>query len=96
MAREKGIENEKVNQFVFDALFVTITNANFDYDAIVEKVKKGLKIREEIKNQFINAGGFYQRNYMVVRFGQQILLKNLNGNLKLLVYYQSKTKTYVR
>ena len=57
MAREKGIENEKVNQFVFDALFVTITNANFDYEAIVEKVKKGLKIREEIKNQFVNAGG---------------------------------------
>jgi hydroxylamine reductase len=57
LAREKGIENEKVNQFVFDSLFVTITNANFDYDAIVAKVRNGLKLREEIKNQFLNAGG---------------------------------------
>ncbi len=57
LAREKGVENEKVNHFVFDALFVTITNANFDYDAIVAKVRSGLKLREEIKNQFLNAGG---------------------------------------
>ncbi|MDD3739741.1 MAG: hydroxylamine reductase [Bacteroidales bacterium] len=57
LARQKGVENAKVNQFVFDSLFITITNANFDYDAIVEKVKQGLKIREEIKNEFLKAGG---------------------------------------
>ncbi|MDD3860670.1 MAG: hydroxylamine reductase, partial [Bacteroidales bacterium] len=57
LARQKGVENAKVNQFVFDSLFITITNANFDYDAIVEKVKQGLKIREEIKNEFLKVGG---------------------------------------
>ncbi len=57
MARAKGIESEKVNHFIFDSLFVTITNANFDYNAIVAKVKNGLKIREEIKNEFLKAGG---------------------------------------
>jgi len=57
LARQKGVENAKVNQFIFDSLFVTITNANFDYDAIVAKVKQGLKIREEIKNEFLKAGG---------------------------------------
>jgi hydroxylamine reductase len=56
IARANGIESEKVNHFVFDALFVTITNANFDYDAIVAKVKNGLKVREEIKNELIKAG----------------------------------------
>jgi hydroxylamine reductase len=56
IARANGIESEKVNQFVFDALFVTITNANFDYDAIVAKVKNGLTVREEIKNELIKAG----------------------------------------
>lgn len=56
IARANGIESEKVNHFVFDALFVTITNANFDYDAIVAKVKNGLKVREELKNELIKAG----------------------------------------
>lgn len=62
LAREKGIENDAVNQFVFDALFTTITNANFDYDAIIAKVRNGLKLREEIKNQFVNAGGQIPQN----------------------------------
>ena len=57
MAREKGIVSKKVDHFVFDALFTTITNANFDYDVIVSKVRQGLNVRNEIMNEFINAGG---------------------------------------
>ena len=36
---------------------MTITNANFDYDRFVEKIREGLKLREEIRNEFIKAGG---------------------------------------
>lgn len=57
LAREKEIVSEKINHFVIDALFTTITNANFDYNAIVKKVKEALKLREEIKNEFLKAGG---------------------------------------
>jgi hydroxylamine reductase len=56
-AREIGVENEKVNSFIFDALFTTITNANFDYTAIVNKIHEAYEIRELIKNEYINAGG---------------------------------------
>jgi len=28
-ARELGVENEKVNQFIFNSLFMTITNTNW-------------------------------------------------------------------
>lgn len=56
-ARELGIENEKVNKFIFDGLFMTITNANFDYDRFVDKIREGLKLRDEIKNAFVKAGG---------------------------------------
>jgi hydroxylamine reductase len=56
-ARESGVENEEVNKFVFDALFTTITNANFDYDVIVDKVKKAFEIRDIAKNSFIKSGG---------------------------------------
>ena len=61
-ARELGIENERVNNFVFDALFITITNANFDYTAIVKKVREGFEIRELIKKEFLSAGGNLPEN----------------------------------
>ncbi|HQI46120.1 MAG TPA: hydroxylamine reductase [Bacteroidales bacterium] len=56
-ARKKGIENEEVNKFIFDSLFATITNANFDKKVFVERVRKGLKLREVIKKELENAGG---------------------------------------
>ncbi len=55
-ARKKGIENEEVNKFVFDGLFMTITNANFDKSVFVSKIKEGLKLREIIKNELLNTG----------------------------------------
>jgi len=36
-AREIGVENEKVNQFIFNSLFMTITNANWDKMVFIEK-----------------------------------------------------------
>jgi hydroxylamine reductase len=56
-ARELGIENEKANKLVFDGLFMTITNANFDKDRFIETIREGLKLREEIKDAYIKAGG---------------------------------------
>jgi hydroxylamine reductase len=57
MAKEVGADISKADNFVFEALFVTITNANFDEKAIVAKIKEGLKVREEMKAAFLNAGG---------------------------------------
>lgn len=56
-ARQMGIEWEPVNRFVFDALFMTITNANFDKKKIEEKIREGLKLRAELKNRFEAEGG---------------------------------------
>ncbi|BBE31334.1 hydroxylamine reductase [Tepiditoga spiralis] len=56
-ARELGIENEEVNKFIYNGLFMTITNANFDKQRFVDYVKEGLKLREEIKKQLETAGG---------------------------------------
>ncbi|MFA8435104.1 MAG: hydroxylamine reductase [Marinifilaceae bacterium] len=55
-AREAGIENEKVNHFVMNGLFMTITNANFDKAKFVETIREGLKLREEIRKQAEDAG----------------------------------------
>ncbi|MDA3793146.1 MAG: hydroxylamine reductase [Elusimicrobia bacterium] len=44
----KSIDREK-GLFVCQALFSTITNANFDTDKITELIKKALEVRDEIK-----------------------------------------------
>ena len=41
----------EVNRFVVDALFCTITNANFDKHSIIEKIKKGLELKKDLSNQ---------------------------------------------
>lgn len=41
----------KVNHEVLKSLFITITNANFDADAIEQQIRKMLTIREELKKE---------------------------------------------
>ena len=43
--REKGAADSEIDRFVLDALFCTITNANFDDDAIVGRIKKAFEIK---------------------------------------------------
>ncbi|MCT4599877.1 MAG: hydroxylamine reductase [Marinifilaceae bacterium] len=45
----KSIPNEsESNIFVLDGLFASITNANFDEEAIVKKIDEGFKLRDEL------------------------------------------------
>jgi hydroxylamine reductase len=56
-ARELGVTNSKVDKYIVESLFTTITNANFDRKDLVARVKEGLALREEIKKQLEKAGG---------------------------------------
>ena len=55
--RLKEIEtvNKKFGNFICQSLFVTITNAAWDDEAIIAKIKEGLKVREELKKVFLDA-----------------------------------------
>jgi len=50
-ARKNDILTPEADKFVFDALFMTITNANFDKDAIFNKVKEGIEVRIKLENE---------------------------------------------
>jgi len=56
-ARKIKVEWDDANRFVFDALFMTITNANFDKVKIEEKIREGIALRNEIRNRFEAEGG---------------------------------------
>jgi hydroxylamine reductase len=49
--RAAGKEDGEVNKFVFDGMFATITNANFDKEVFFERVRKGLELRDKLAAQ---------------------------------------------
>lgn len=56
--REEGVTvSKEVNHMITLNLFTTITNANFDEAAIVEKIVKTINVKEELKNQLKNREG---------------------------------------
>ncbi|EGT4136338.1 hydroxylamine reductase [Clostridium perfringens] len=55
--RKVGIVDKKINRMIIDNLFITITNANFDFKAIEKRVKGTLVAREELKERVQANGG---------------------------------------
>ena len=49
--RKDGRSSARADKFIFDVLFTTITNANFDKHSIIEKIKKGLELKKDLSNQ---------------------------------------------
>ncbi len=54
-AREIGLNNKKVDEYIVTSLFMTITNANWDKNEFFNKVREGLSLREEIKAELNRA-----------------------------------------
>jgi hydroxylamine reductase len=50
------IHDERIDKFVFEAMFVTITNANFDRNAILRKIREGIALRDEFRHALVASG----------------------------------------
>jgi len=48
-AREAGLNEEATDRFILDGFFATLTNTNFDKQAIESYIKNGFEIRDSIK-----------------------------------------------
>ncbi|WP_281420429.1 hydroxylamine reductase [Tissierella simiarum] len=55
-ADEIGLKMPNLDRFLIEGLFMTITNANFDKDRFIEKIKEALKLREELKGNLREKG----------------------------------------
>jgi len=51
IARENKYKTEKGDKYVFEALFITITNANFDQAKILDKINEGFGVRADLKKE---------------------------------------------
>lgn len=45
------------DRFILDGLFMTITNANFDKQRFIDKIKAAIELREQLKQTFLAKGG---------------------------------------
>ncbi|OFX79428.1 MAG: hydroxylamine reductase [Bacteroidetes bacterium GWE2_29_8] len=55
-AKKADIYKPSVSKFIVDGLFATITNANFDKDVFIEKVRRTIELRISIENELEKAG----------------------------------------
>lgn len=56
--RDIGVKDEKADKFIVEGLFSTITNANFDKDYFLQKIKEAATLRDELKSQLAKRGEF--------------------------------------
>ena len=46
--RQKGKADDQVDHYIMDALFCTITNANFDDEALTARIEKGFTLKKDL------------------------------------------------
>jgi hydroxylamine reductase len=54
-AKALGVFDKETGLFIAQALFTTITNANWDNQRFISLIKESLKIREELRSKFLAA-----------------------------------------
>ncbi len=54
-ANQLEVDDDQTDRFLLKALFATVTNVNFSEQRIYEYIKKSFKIRDRIKNKFLEA-----------------------------------------
>ena len=85
-------DNIEVDDFIVDALFATITNANFDDNALLQKVDNGIRIKRELLAAAQQAG-IQLPDYQEVKWGgekadyetegtKEGVLRNTNTDLR--------------
>ncbi len=55
-ARENGLDTSAEDRFIFEGLFMTITNANFDHQRFIDKIREGFQLRLALEKKLEEAG----------------------------------------
>jgi hydroxylamine reductase len=56
MAKDKGLDTSEEDRFIFEGLFMTITNANFDHQRFIDKIREGFILRIKLEKKLEEAG----------------------------------------
>jgi hydroxylamine reductase len=61
-ARAAGLDLSVTDKVIMDGLFATITNANFDRDVFISRIRQSLKLRDEVKQAAVAKGVVFGDN----------------------------------
>ena len=56
IAKEKKLDTNAEDRFIFEGLFMTITNANFDHERFNQKIRQGFEVRIALEQKLEQAG----------------------------------------
>ena len=90
IANSHGLISKEADKFIIEALFMTITNANFDNEKITDKIEEGIKIRNRLKASILKKGldiqanlpdcTYWEPQYKESIFTKSILVSILNND----------------
>ncbi|OQY44680.1 MAG: hydroxylamine reductase [Anaerolineaceae bacterium 4572_78] len=75
VAEKAGKIDKEVSHYVTKSLFTTITNVNFDDDSLMNIIKQGLTLRDEIKNKYNVKGDLHDSAVWNVETKDEFLKK---------------------
>lgn len=78
------IINNDINRYIINSLFITITNANFDDNAIIAEIQNGITLREKLKKHVNITEEEFNR------FGQNIISWKANSDQEIIEFAFSK------
>lgn len=87
---------KEADDFVITALFMTITNANFDDKKIIDKIKEGVKVREHLKNKLIAKGMLIQAELPECAKWQSDTLEKILAQSKLVGLFATEQNQDIR
>lgn len=87
-----GEKNEKINIFICEALFATLTNTNFDPDSIIEYIKKAKKIKKELCKKLLKSGKLTDISKKILNFELKKTKEELIEQGKLFGIYSESSK----
>jgi hydroxylamine reductase len=83
---QKGMLDRDAAHFVLKALFTTVTNVAFDDDAIIARIKEGLKVRDAVKEKSATSiGALPECATWTPKNNDEILSKALSEGLRITI-----------
>jgi len=83
LARELGAMDEEIDRFMIDALFTTVTNVDFDADAVAGFVAEGVRLRGRAREMFDRANGRAFTGFPPAAAGNWELPSDRDGQVRL-------------
>jgi hydroxylamine reductase len=58
--QKAGVKDERLNMFICEAAFATLTNVNFDPDALIKYINESVRLRDILREKVRSAGGYVE------------------------------------